>query len=273
METLSERIMRFFVLATIIKNLSKIKVSRKYKQLKTPALHSWVHGTKFTGDPIAGSPDVPDGTMYADADAMQAAYSLLSTNPSKSQRALVKSLRKTLLTALDLNANYLEGKANGAAIAAGDIEVGIGVITRIGFQVAGKGLAHRIAGIVDAGVGWVHVREAKSVKGNEGHVWEGGIASAKGVPPVNVNRWFNLECDCIFDNIPSGSIIGYRHASIIPASHKASPSGGGTAMPTGKTIASKASSLVPQSKSKHPIYDFTKAFTYQFGDWRFTVTP
>ena len=107
--------------------------------------------------------------------------------PRHAQRALVKSLRKTLLTALDLNANYLEGKANGAAIAAGDIEIGINVITRIGFQVAGKGVAHRIAGIVDAGAGWVHVREAKSVKGNEGHVWEGGIASTKGVPPTTYN--------------------------------------------------------------------------------------
>ena len=34
---------------------------------------------------------------------------------------LLKIARKTLLTALDLNANYLEGKANGAAISAGDI--------------------------------------------------------------------------------------------------------------------------------------------------------
>ncbi len=272
METLTKRKFRLFILATIIKNLGKLKVSRKYKQLKTPALHSWAHGTKFTGDALCGSPDVPDATIYTDADNMQNAYSLLSTNPSAAQRALVKSLRKTLLTALDLNANYLEGKANGAAIAAGDIEIGINVITRIGFQVAGKGVAHRIAGIVDAGTGWVHVREAKSVKGNEGHVWEGGTTPTKGVPPTTYNTWFDLECDLIFSNIPSGTIIAYRHASVTPAAHKVTPSTG-SLTPLLKTAASKIASLVPVNKSKHPVVDFTKAITYQFGDWRFTVTP
>jgi hypothetical protein len=272
METLAKRIFRFFILATIIKNLGKIKVSRKYKQMKTPALHSWAHGTKFTGDPLCGSPDVADTAIYSAADAMQAAYSLMQTNPSKANTASVKSLRRTLLTALDLNANYLEGKANAASIAAGDIEVGINVINRIGFQVAGKGTAHRIAGIVDAGIGWVHVREVRIKTGSLGHAWEGGICTAKGVPPTSFNTWFGLECDVIFDNIPSGSVIGYRHASIVPAVSKTGTTAGVTpALTPVKSAAAKTASLVPVSKSKHPVYDFSKAITYQFGDWRYTV--
>ena len=89
-------------------------------------------------------------------------------------------------------------------------QVGINVINRINFQVAGRGIIQRIIGIVATGIGWFHVHEAKTVKGYEGHVWEAGVTTAKGVPPTNLKRWFTLEADCIFSDIPSGTIIGYH---------------------------------------------------------------
>jgi hypothetical protein len=254
----------------VIKNLPKLKVSHSYKKLKIPGLHSFAHGTKFSGDPLCGSPDVADATIYSQADNMWSAYNVWLTNPSKAQTALVKSLRKTLLTSLDLNANYLEGKANGASIAAGDIEVGINVINRMNFQVAGKGIMQRIIGIVATGIGWVHAHEAKTVKGVEGHVWEAGPTTAKGVPPPTVKRWFTLESDCIFTGIPSGTIIGYHHASIVPVGRKSTPTG----LPViPKAATSKIASLLPVSKSKHPMIDFNNADPYTFGDWRYAITP
>ncbi|MGD0711511.1 MAG: hypothetical protein ABR968_10080 [Bacteroidales bacterium] len=50
-----------------------------------------------------------------------------------------------------------------------------------------------------------------------------------------------------FIGIPSGTIIGYYHASIVPASRK-STSTGTTVIP--KAVISKTASLIPASKSK-----------------------
>ncbi|MGD0711064.1 MAG: hypothetical protein ABR968_07750 [Bacteroidales bacterium] len=272
MKKLKKSVLTFIIIMmmTMIKNLPKLKVSHNYKKLKTPALHAFAHGTKFAGDPLCGSPDVPDATIYSDADAMLSAYTVELTNPSKAQTALVKSLRKTLLTALDLNSNYLEGKANAAAIAAGDSAVGANVINRINFQLAGKGIMRKIIGIVETATGWVHVREAKTIKGVEGHVWEAGVTTAKGVPPTTVKRWFTITCDCIFFDIPSGTIIGYHHASIVSGGRKTTPTGL-PAIP--KSLTSKTTSLLPASKSKHPMIDFNNANPYTFGEWRYVIIP
>lgn len=272
MEKLKKSALTLFaiIIMAMIKNLPKLNVSHNYKKLKTPALHSWAHTTKFSGDPLCGTPDVPDATIYTYSDNMLTAYNVLQANPSKAQTALVKSLRKTLLTALDLNANYLEGKANGAAIAAGDSAVGVNVINRINFQVAGKGIIRKTIGIVETAIGWVHVREAKTIKGVEGHIWEAGVTTAKGVPPTTVKRWFTLSCDCIFFDIPSGTIVGYHHASVVSAGRKTTPTG----LPViPKSVTSKTTSLLPASKSKHPMIDFNNANPYTFGEWRYVIIP
>jgi hypothetical protein len=109
--------MGWIIAIIAVKNLPKLKVSHSYKRLKVLALHAWAHATKFSGDPLCGTPDVADTTIYGYADAMLSAFNAWLVNPTKALNAVVKSARKTLLTALDLNANYLEGKANASAIA------------------------------------------------------------------------------------------------------------------------------------------------------------
>ena len=270
MKKLSKSLGLIIAIIAVIKNLPKLKVSHGYKKLKVLALHAWAHATKFSGDSLCGSPDVADATIYTYADNMLAAFNAWLASPTKALNAAVKSARKILLTAIDLNANYLEGKANGASIAAGDSTVGINVIERIGFQVAGRGIIQRIIGVVSTGIGWFHAHEAKTVKYLEGHIWEAGTTPTKGVPPVTIKTWFTLSCDCIFYNIPSGTIIGYRHASILPAGHKSTPTG----LPVvPKTPALKGASLLPTSKSKHPMIDFENASPYTFGGWRYIVVP
>jgi hypothetical protein len=200
---------------------------------------------------------------------MQTTHSGRQTNTSKTATTTEKTERKTLIRELDENANYLEVVANRVAVAAGDVNAGISVVTRIGFQVDGKGVATRIIGVVETGVGWAHVHEAKGKKGYEGHVWEGGVTTAKGTPPTSVKGWTTLEADCIFYNIPSGTIIGYHHANVMPVAHTVKTSGAAVT----KSAVSKTASLVPASKGNHPMIDFNNANPYTFGEWRYVVIP
>ena len=137
-------------------------------------MYSFATGTKFTGSTLAPAPSYADSVIYGYANAMQTTHSGRQINTAKTATTTEKSERKTLLDALDENANYLESMANKAAVGAGDVNAGYSLITAVGFQVAGKGTAKRIIGFVNAGIGWAHAHEAKTVKGVEGHIWEGG---------------------------------------------------------------------------------------------------
>ena len=117
---------------------------------------------------------IPTVLSTAMANAMQTTHSGRQINAAKLATTTEKSERKTLLAALDENANYLESMANKAAVAAGDVNAGYSLINAIGFQVAGKGNIKRNIGFVASGIGWAHAHEAKTVKGVEGHIWEGG---------------------------------------------------------------------------------------------------
>jgi len=251
------------------KKFPKIKVSRKYKQLSVPALGSFAKGTVFTGDPDATTPPNNDTQIHALADTVLTTHTSRQTSSSKTLSASEHEQRDILIEALDENANYLENVANKVAKANGDINAGYAVVTRIGFQYTNKTGAKRNTGITDVGIGWVHAHEAKSKKGVEGHIWEGGTTTAKSIPPTSVNRAYTLEADCIFSNLASGTIFAYRHASIVPVAHSAK-----TSTPaTPHSSVSKTASVIPMSKAKHPVIDFNKPIAYQFGEWRYVVVP
>lgn len=151
----------------------------------------------------------------------------------------------------------------------GDVEAGKSVITRIGYSVAAKGTNKHVAGVVATGVGWVHVREAKSRKGIEGHIWEGGASTGKGVSPTSTQHWYTLELECIFNNIPSGTVFAYRHASIAPVRQKSTPS----VKPIISPAVLKAATLPIVTKGSHPVIDFKNTSPYVFGEWRFIIIP
>ena len=118
--------------------LPKIKVSRKYHDLQTPALVSFTEGTKFSGT-AAGTPPVADATIHADANTLLLTHNGRQTATSKTATNTETTQRNALLANLDKNANYLENAANDAALAAADAAAGIGLVNAVGFKVAGKG--------------------------------------------------------------------------------------------------------------------------------------
>ncbi|MHB8402724.1 MAG: hypothetical protein ACYDCN_11995, partial [Bacteroidia bacterium] len=95
-----------------VSNLGKIKVSRAYKKLDTPSLYSFAHGTVFGTTGIGATVPESDVAIYGYADTMMATHTQRQTNPSKTLTANEKAEKKTLHTALDLDADYLQGKAN-----------------------------------------------------------------------------------------------------------------------------------------------------------------
>ncbi|MEI8204034.1 MAG: hypothetical protein WCH34_13520 [Bacteroidota bacterium] len=245
-----------------------IKVKRDYHGLSTPDLGVFAKGIKFTGDPDATSPPHGDTALSGKATEMLATNSLRLTDKSPSLRDLEIQQRNSLLDDLDDDANYVEIVARKVAkTAENDVNSGRAVVKRIGFTVAGTGVRKRNVGVVDMGIGWVHVHESKARKSYEGHVWEGGITTAKDVPPTVTKTMYNLESDCIFSGLPSGSIFAYRHASVLPVSHVAKSSGSATP----QSSSAKKTSLIPKNKSSHPVFDFNNPHVYSFGEWHYVV--
>ncbi|MHB8260978.1 MAG: hypothetical protein ACYDCN_11235 [Bacteroidia bacterium] len=250
-------------------NLGKIKVSRTYRKGSTPTLYSFAHGTAFGTTGIGATVPESDVTIYGYADTMMATHTSRQTNPSKTLTANEKAEKKTLLTALDLNADYLEGKANAKAISTGNINDGIAVVTAAGFLVAGRGLAHRVIGISKAGIGWILFQALKSKKGTEGFVYEFGPTPDKGTPPLNPKRASETSATCMFNNIPSKTVVAVRFASIVPPSHQAA-----TNLPnTQRTVAAHATTPPVISKGKHPVIDFVNGQILTFSEWYYTVAP
>ena len=252
-----------------VKNLPKLKVSLKFKRLSDPALFSFSKSSTFNGDPDATNPPYSDNDIYFYADDFMAALTSMKTNPSVAATTLKNWKRNILIDALDDNARYLQSIANKVSRANGDADKGRTVVFRIGFNLSGQGGFNRFPGVVDVGIGWVHVREIKSKKGNEGHIWEAGLTDTKYISPTKSYMWNSLEAEGIFYNLPSGTVFAYRHASIVPVSHS-NKAGSQT---VSHSAAAKTASLIPMSKGKHPALNFTNPNNYQFSEWRYIVIP
>ncbi|MEI7513518.1 MAG: hypothetical protein WCJ74_02775 [bacterium] len=249
--------------------MKKIKVSRKYKKLNTLGLVAFAKGTKFQGDTAANTPPHADTAVYGAADDLHEANTKRQINPSKQNTEAEQVCRNILIDMLDANANYLETISNSVARAAGDYEAGKAVVNRIGFLVAGKGSGKRNIGFIDSGVGWAHAHEAKSRKGNEGHIWKAGVPEAKGTPPTETSYMFSLESDFIFTGLASGTVLAYCHGCVIPVNPKVQPSG---SAPSGSILAKSATNL-PMNKSKHPMGNINDSTNVVFGEWRYIVIP
>ncbi len=252
-----------------VKKIPKINVSRAFKELSTPEIITFALGTKFTGDADATDPIHDDAEIEGFAGDLQDTHSLRQISKSTALTNQEHSQFNTLSDALDDNASYTEIIANKVVKETGDINNGYNVVTRLGFLYTNKGGGKRNIGFINSGTGWLHAYEAKTLKGLEGHLWEHGTTLAKGTPPTITKKVFTLECDCIFNNIPSGTVFAYRHASIVPVSHI--PSSSTSATP--KSAKGKTASLVTKSKANHPVFDVNVDNPYQYGDWRYSIVP
>src|ERR1035437_7254411 len=99
-----QRFVMTFIMMALMKNMPKIKVSRKYRKFIDPVLADFAHGIKFAGDPDATTPYNSDAAVGILADALRTTHSGRQINTSKPATSTEKSERKALLQALDENA-------------------------------------------------------------------------------------------------------------------------------------------------------------------------
>ncbi|MBI3502317.1 MAG: hypothetical protein HY063_11035 [Bacteroidetes bacterium] len=261
----AQELSRLIILLATSSNLPKIVISRTYKKLNTPDLGAFAHDTvHFTGDPDATAPPVSDGTLQAKATSLLTDYGTWLKTKDPALEKQIKRKRNDLILQLDKDADYLQGVARDVAVAAGDVTAGEAVVIRIGFTLKKRtGGKKPDFGVIASGPNFVQLHSKKAKKGNEGHMWRYGITTAKGTPPPQPGliTHFTLETDVILHDLPSNTVIGIQHTSVLPVSH--------TKKTSAKT--SKTATATPLSKAKHPLFSHTNPDPYNWTDFIYVV--
>jgi len=249
--------------------IKKAKVSLDLNELDANGLTTFADGTAtgLTGNINFPNPPVSIVNVTSQATALRSTLKLIASgNKSTTLTKQAAQQANTLILSLTANGHYVEDTAN--LIAAGDITRAEGLITGTGYKLKKKIAPHpRDFEVVATGPGWAHIRAKKAgAKKQEGHLWRYGVVTAKGVPPVTVILRVTLETDIILNDLASGTIIGVQHASILPVSHTKKTD-------VTPTITGRVASLVPISKSRHPMFSHTVSDPYQWTDFIYTVIP
>jgi hypothetical protein len=160
---------------------------------------------------------VNDTTIKGQATTLSNTYDNFLGKPPTATSAQVTTARNTCINSYNQNAMYIQGIARNAAIAAGDVSVGIQVVIRCGYKVKKTGTkAPRQFKVTPSGVGAVDIT-TKAVAPRASYIREYGITTAKGVvPTAPAELLISLEADIYVYNLKSGSIYGFREASILP---------------------------------------------------------
>ncbi len=219
----------------------------------------------LAADPDAIAPPVASAALTAQTAGLQAIHIQRKSDKSPNLTDLERQQANTLVQSLITDAHYVVDTANTKA--SGDVSKAREIINRIGFQIKKAGQRHpRSFEVAETGEGWVHLRVKKSRRGNEAHAWRYGETSAKDVPPAELGQMVvTLETDLIIHGLKSGSTYGFQHASILPVSHtrKTSPA---------STATSQAATLIPLSKSRHPLHGDGQD-PQQWSGFIYAVTP
>ena len=155
--------------------------------------------------------------MKSEAATLQTIYNE-SESPSPTASKLQEPHSETFVsTPYNQNAMYIQGIARNAAIAAGDVSVGIQVVIRCGFKVKKASVpAPRHFKVTPKGAGGVEII-TKAVGKRASYIREYGLTPTKGVPPTVIAEILvSLEADIYVNNLKSGSIYAFREASVLP---------------------------------------------------------
>jgi hypothetical protein len=249
--------------------LKKAKVSFDFKTMDANGLATFGTGTVtgLTGNASFPSPPVALATVTTQATALRGTLTQIAAgNKSAALTKLEAQQANTLMLSLITNGHYVEDTANTAA--AGDLTHAEQLILGSGYKLKRKGQPHpRDFEVVATGAGWIHLRAKRAAKkGAEGHLWRFGVAPAKGTAPVTVIVRVTLEADIIISDLASNTVVGAQHASILPVAHTHKTS----ATPTETT---KSATIVPLSKTRHPMFSYAVSDPYQWTDFIYAVIP
>ena len=251
-------------------NLKVIEVVTGTGKMSAIELVTAAELVKTAGDPIAVAPPVTDTVIHAAANTLQTLYNGTQTKPPTVLESTVQTQFNVVATMYRKNGSYLKIVANDAAIAAGDVNVGIAVVQRCGYKVKGdkapttktfKGNS-TVSNQVDVdtkspGAGTIYVRQY-------------GVTATKDVPPTGVAELLISKKGSIsITNLKSGNIIAVREAYIlsVPRKHKRGTRGTTGVIPS----ASGRNATTTASSTGNKIVFSDAAEHYNFGNWIYVV--
>jgi len=176
----------------------------------------------------------------------------------------VTTQRNICIAAYNQNAGYIQGIARVAAAAAGDVTVGLQVVTRCGYKYKKTAIpAPHHFKATPKGVGGVEIT-TKAVGKRANYIRKYGITSTKGVPTTTIAEVLvSLEADIFINNLKSGCIYGFREASVLPMKKA-------TANVATPSLAKKAATPTVATTSRKVTFS-DGAEHYTWGDWVYVI--
>jgi hypothetical protein len=259
-----ERFVMTFVMVTIVKNLPMITVLLASKKTSTSTLIKDCNLQKTAGDPLVVAPPVNDTTMKSEAATLQTIYNESESPLPTASKLQVTTQRNICIAAYNQNAGYIQGIARAAAVAAGDVTAGIQVVIRCGYKVKKASVpAPRHFKVTPKGVGGVDI-VTKAVGKRASYIREYGITPTKGVPPTTIAEILvSLEADIFVNNLKSGSIYGFREASVLPTKRT-------TPNVVNPSLAKKTATPTVATTS-HKVTFTDGAEHYTWSDWVYVI--
>ncbi|MBI4931486.1 MAG: hypothetical protein HY841_12025 [Bacteroidetes bacterium] len=246
------------------KNLPKIVLALNTRKMDTPTLVSSAKGIILTGDPDATAPPVPDTTLHAQADSLLLIHTKRQTKPPTATADQETQQRNIVDRSYKKDGLYVQGVCNDVAVANGDVTAGEAVAQRIGYTLKKQATFNPTDfGVTSHEPGLADVQAKKAKKGTEAHLWRYGITPAKDTAPTALKTLVTVEAHIIIQNLPSGSILGIQHASVLPVSHTKKTS-------AAETKTSKIATQISLSKAKHPVFSHLSADPYQWTNFVYT---
>jgi len=188
--------------------------------------------------------------------------------PPTSTKALVNSKNILICTAYNANAAFIQAAGRAKAIATGDINLGVNLVTTAGYYLKDpKSPTNKEFSVEPIGGGSVWIR-TKAVARQAGYIRQWGPAEALNIPPTKMmETLFGIETEAVLQNLKIAGIYGMREAKILPISRKA-------ASGTETSNVEESATPVAVTKAHKRIFgmaDGIENSNYEYGDWIYFV--
>ena len=249
------------------KNISLITVLTI--SVKDPTLDVIHDGSmqKTTGNALLPNMPVNDTTMNTQVGSLQTTFNGFKAVPPIFTEAQVTSKKNIVVASYNQNAGYIQGVARAAAIAAGDVNAGIQLVTASGFKVKkSKSPTTRAFSVTNAGEGAVEIT-TKAVAVHACYIRQYGLTTAKGVPPTAASMQellITVDVAAHVNNLKSNTIYAFREATILPLRSKANTGASATAV-------QKTATPTAATKAHKAVFTDGVASHYNFGEWIYIV--
>ncbi len=213
--------------------------------------------------PIAIGPVGTAGTIQYQTAALRALLSQRAAgNKAITLSKQISAAATALMLSLIADGHSVQDQAN--VIAAGNIVLAQKIISSTGYKLS-KTKAPKLHSFdaISNAIGSIYAHNPKAKKGVEAHLWRVGITTAKGILPTITKLYVTTEASIIINSLPSASIVGIQHASVVSAKT--------TKIISGISLPAKKATPVAASKGHHPVYSWTTADPYSWTDCLYPV--